>query len=239
MRAGEHDTPLQHMSAIGAAAQASVPGLYAWGVTVVPCAWARGSPLGAKVLAVAALVFLAAGVAGERRFGHRARVGSLWGFVAASAATWVSAPMGVGPAHVDAARGLAGMLGWGLFAFASAAPVSKAPVEARAPGRASDDPAAVAAPPSRARATFGDWGYVGVGMLGAAAMQAVGWHVAAVERALFVRLVALAAGLTFVGAAVQVALARRLPRSPAPAKQRARRALGPLVALALLAAWGM
>src|ERR1700722_9461866 len=99
------------LSAMGAAAQASVPGLYAWGVTVAPVAWSRGASAVAKVAAVAALAALAGGVAAERRWGTRARIIALWGFVLACALAWSAAPTPLGPLRIDAPRGLAGMLG--------------------------------------------------------------------------------------------------------------------------------
>src|SRR5882672_6171857 len=103
---------LGRLSATGAAAQANVPGAYAWAVTVAPAAWSRGAPALAKVAAVAALLALFGGMAGERAWGARARFASLWGFVLASALAWSSAPAALAPLRVDSLRGLAGMLGW-------------------------------------------------------------------------------------------------------------------------------
>ncbi len=110
------------VASAGIAAQGAVPGLYAWGVTVVPVAWVRGGPGAAKVAAIAAPLALGAGVAGERVWGDVARLASLWGFVVASAATWALARGGLGPLHLDGPRGVAGMLGWALFAFTFAGP---------------------------------------------------------------------------------------------------------------------
>src|SRR5450631_552279 len=96
----------QRLSAFGAAAQASVPGVYAWGVTVAPAAWSRGASTLAKIAAIAAVLALVGGVPGERLWGGRARVVSLWGFVLASALAWSAAPAALGPWRVDAARGV-------------------------------------------------------------------------------------------------------------------------------------
>ena len=36
---------LERIAGIGASAQAAIPGLYAWAITVAPAAWSRGAPL--------------------------------------------------------------------------------------------------------------------------------------------------------------------------------------------------
>jgi hypothetical protein len=221
----------ERLSVMGAAAQASVPGLYAWGVTVAPAAWARGASSTAKVAAVVALLSLAAGVLGELRWGGGVRFASLWGFVLASGLTWSAAPAALGPLRIDAPRGIAGMIGWALFALASAAPS----LEGRR-GRASviEEPALS---PRKGLAP-GDAAYVAAGTLLAAALQVVGWRVATAERALLVRFVALAAGLAVLGASTDVALARHGARQALPRRARLRSAMAMLVVFVLLAATG-
>jgi hypothetical protein len=221
------------VASVGVAAQGAVPGLYAWGVTVAPVAWSRGGPVAAKVAAILAPLALGAGVAGERVWGDVARIVSLWAFVVASAVTWAVARTGLGPIHVDGPRGVAGMLGWALFAFTCAGPAIRG--EADAEGSVGSRGASSARPASaRAEAL-----YVGAGALAAAALQTVGWQVAATERALLVRFVALAAGLAVLGAATEVALVRRAARVPRSAMSRLRGATVWLVALALLAVGGL
>ncbi len=224
------DGLLHRLSAIGPAAQASVPGVYAWGVTVAPGAWARGAPWLAKAAAVAALLTLAVGVLGERRWGGRARAAALWGFVVACAASWCIAPAGLGPLRMDAPRGLAGVVGWALFAFASAAPALRT---SDAQDHGTDGPATT----PRAAAS-GTIDIVGAALL-AALLQTVGWRIAGAERALLVRLVAVATGLAVIGVSAEVALQRHVPRA-APSRARAlRRAMAALVALAILALGGL
>ena len=46
------------LSELGASAQAAIPGLYAWAITVAPAAWSRGAPLVAKVAAIIGVVAL-------------------------------------------------------------------------------------------------------------------------------------------------------------------------------------
>ena len=222
----------QRLSAVGAAAQASVPGVYAWGVTVAPAAWSRGAPMVAKIAALAAVLALVGGVFGERLWDRRARTVSLWGFVLASALAWSVAPAALGPLRIDAPRGVAGMIGWALFAFASAAPALQGQREEQ---RLVDGVELV---PRKALAP-GDAVYVASGALIAAGLQLIGWRAASAERALLVRFVALAAGLALVGGATDVALARHVARVPRSRSRRLRRAMTAFVVLALLGLAGL
>lgn len=217
----------QRLSAVGAAAQASVPGVYAWGVTVAPAAWARGASALAKVAAIAAILALLGGVVGERFAGSKARVVSLWGFVLACALAWSAAPTALGPLRIDAPRGAAGMIGWALFALASAAPALQGPREEERLVTGDD------LVPRKGLAR-GDAVYVLAGAVIAASLQLIGWRVASAERSLLVRFVALSAGLAVIGAATEIALARHSSR-PLPSRlRRLRRAMAMLVVLALL-----
>jgi hypothetical protein len=222
------------MSAMGAAAQASVPGVYAWAVTVVPVAWARGSTLVSKGAAVLALAALVAGVVGERRWGapSRLRFASLWGFVLSSALAWSAAPSALGPLRIDAPRGVAGMLGWALFALASAAPALEGRREA---DRIVEGDEALV---PRRRLASGDSAYIVAGAVLAVLMQVLGWRVANAERALLVRFVSLAAGLALIAGAAALAITRHSTRSPRPPIRRVRGALAELVVLAMLAVTG-
>jgi hypothetical protein len=106
-----------------AAAQASVPGVYAWCVTVAPIVWEQ-SPISslARIAAVLAPFFLVGGAVIERRWGDRVRNVPLWGFILSCAVAWSSSPTVVATSLSDPVRAAAGMLGWTLFAFASAGP---------------------------------------------------------------------------------------------------------------------
>src|SRR6185503_4004543 len=55
-----------------------------------------------------------------------ARIWSVWGFVLSSAIVWSLAPAALSSARLDGVRGALGMVGWALFAFASAGPVLRA-----------------------------------------------------------------------------------------------------------------
>jgi hypothetical protein len=63
--------------------------------------------------------------------------------------------------------------------------------------------------------------------------------VAVPERALLVRLVALAAGLALVGASAELGLARHAPRLARPMKRRLRRARAALAVLGVLVLAGL
>jgi hypothetical protein len=255
---------LEWLAIPGAAAQASVPGVYAWAVTVVPIAWGH-SPVPAltKVAAVLAPAFLVAGVLVERwqRTGwgrgpnrqtrdgpnrqtwwsstgwgrgpnrqawDRVRTLSLWAFTLSCAGAWSSAPTVVATSLSDAAHAAAGMLGWTVFAFSSAGP----PLGKGAPARLVEH-----SPLGRRRdLPRGDMGYVAAGALFAVTMQLLGWHAAPAERALFVRLIALAAGLAILGAWTEAAIARHGIRAAAPPRARLRAALVPIILLIMLAA---
>ncbi len=201
-------------------------------MTVAPALWEHGEPWIATVAACVGLVALLVVAADDRLWRGRGRAWSLWVFVLASALSWLSAPAALRPLRIDGPRGLAGMLGWALFALASAGPALGDSKEA---GRVIEDA------PLEARNRFGrgDMAYPAVGAAVALALQLVGWQVASPERALLVRLVALAAGLAIIGASAEIALARHLPRAVRAGGRRLRSAGIPLIVLGLLATAGL
>jgi hypothetical protein len=220
------------LTARGASAQAAIAGGYAWAVTVAPVLWERGPRWVATAAACAAPVALLVVAADDRLWRGRGRTAALWVFVLASALSWLSAPAALRPARIDGPRGLAGMLGWALFAFACAGPAMG---DAREGERVIDD----APLEARSRLARGDAVYPAVGAAAALALQFVGWQVASPERALLVRLVALGAGLAIVGASAEIALSRHLPRVVRGWRPRVRSARIPLLVLGLLATAGV
>jgi len=219
---------------MGAAAQAFIPGAYAWGVTVLPAALSRGGSAVSKVTAVIAFAALAFGVPFERRpgWGTRARLVSFWGFVLASAITWAATPTALLPLRIDAPRGIAGMLGWALYALVSAAPALGGRREAE---RVVDEEPL----PARKRLSGGDMAYVVMGTVVAASLQLVGWRVAGAERSLLVRFISLAAGVAVVGAATQIALARHAGRTVRSTRRRIRRSVVSIVVFGILVLSGV
>lgn len=219
---------LDRLADLGAAGQALVPGVYAWAVTVAPAAWSRAGTAPAKLAASLALVALLSTLIKQK--GSTGAIGN-WVFVLASTIVWVAVPAAVSPAHMHPARGVAGMLGWGVFAFAGAAP--------------SLDPDAHPAVESegglkpRAPVRAGDGAYLGVGVALALALQCVGWSVVTPERAIFVRLVTVGSGVAILSLATTLATARH----NVPGSRRLGRALRKsavmLVAVLLLVAFGV
>jgi hypothetical protein len=213
---------------LGSAAQASIPGVYAWAVTVAPVAWSRGAPWLAKGAAIAGLVALSVAVLVERRSATWSRVVSVWGLVSTSGCVWALAPGASSPPRLDPIRAVLGMLGWALFALSSAAPALK---------RVPADTMPSGAVPLRPRAAVprGDVVYVLGGVVFATVLQTLGWSAPLVERALLVRLVAVAGGLAVIGTSTSIALARHGRRVPAARKTRVRRAVVWLVLFGLMA----
>lgn len=266
-RRAQRNVVLSRLSSLGASAQAAIPGLYAWSITVAPAAWSRGAPIVAKLAAIIGVVALvtapfvegaglrpaaapppepAAGRASQAPPPPKglaalrgwtgptwARIWSVWGFVLSSAIVWALAPGALSSARMDGVRGALGVVGWALFAFASAGPSLRADPEssARIVAGSSLKP--------RSELPRGDGAYVAAGVLLALAMQAVGWGVASPERAVLVRLVTVVCGVAVLGATTSIALARHTPRTPASPRLRLRRALPWVVLLAIFMGTGL
>jgi hypothetical protein len=211
---------------LGATAQATVPGFYAWAVTVAPAAFAKGSAGVAMVAAALGLLLVLVAPLFERRWVSLGRVMSIWGLILTSLFVWVLAP-----AHTEAlgrsdmVRGIAGMFGWALFALAHVAPA----LPRRE--RAADEL-------SRRLSPRGDSGRVDAIILGAAIvvavlLQCIGWHAEEAERSVLVRLVSLAAGVIIVSASASVVVSRHAPQKALSGRRRAKRAILPLVLFGL------
>lgn len=226
----------------GSTAQAAVPGLYAWAVTVAPAAFAPSAPFLAKVGATLGVSALAAAPVVENLappsaapavlspagrwfmwsslpWSTRARALAIWGFVLSSLLVWLLVPTALSVAKFDVVRGVLGLLGWALFAFACAGPARKplADAEERITIGATLAP--------RSSLSRGDGLYVATGVLAAASMQLVGWNVAVPERAILVHLVTAVTGIAVIGAMTSIGLARHAPRVRAPVGTRLRRTL--------------
>jgi hypothetical protein len=219
--------------------QAAVPGVYAWAVTVAPTVWNDGEPLAARLAGLVAPFFLVFGATLEPRVGLPARVFSLWAFVIACGFAWGAAPNELTPLRLDPVRGVAGMLGWALFALASAAgPASRSMASRGAAGSVTSPGAGatnIEQPASRWRL---DIACVVVGALVAAVLQFGGWQISAAEPALFVRFVTVAAGLAALALATNLAIGRPpagAARAPGVRSKYLRFALMALVALGAVA----
>jgi hypothetical protein len=160
-----------------------------------------------------------------------ARAWSVWGFGLSSLLVWVLLPPAVLSARLDGLRGALGMIGWALFAFASAGPVLRSDTT-----RAARVVANTALKP-RNELRRGDGVYVALGVGLALSMQSVGWGIAIPERAVLVRLVTVVCGMALLGATASIALARHSTRT-APLRGL-RRALPWLVMLAVVGIAGL
>lgn len=229
---------LERIASVGASAQAAIPGLYAWSITVAPAAWSRGAPVFAKAAALVGVVALVTAplIEGARVRSWTgptwARAWSVWGFVLSSAIVWVLTPV-LSSALLDDVRGVLGMIGWALFAFASAGPVLRP-----SPNDRERRILATSLGPTGALPR-GDGAILAVGVVLALSMQAVGWGVSIPERAVLVRLVTVVCGIAVLGGSSSIALARHGARSAASVRLRLRRAFPWLVMLALFALAGL
>ena len=131
-RAGVAFAATARRFALGAAAQASLAGAYAWAVAVAPLAWAPAASAATIAGATIAFLALVLGVLGERWKKPWTRPVSLWSVVLASAFTWSTFPIGLGIARIDPVRGVTGMLAWALYALAYAGPAMEPLADASA-----------------------------------------------------------------------------------------------------------
>ena len=214
---------------LGSTAQAAVPGLYAWFVTVVPCAWGRGGHALGKVASLGALFSLAVAIYLEPQQPRIARIVSVWGLPLFSLVVWLASSTALEPQHFANARAFGGMLGWGLFAYASAAPA----LGPRASGVL--EPGVLK---PRTAVIRGDIYYLIGGGAVAVLFQTIGWHTLEPNRALLVRVTMLGAGLGVIGAAASLTLSRRRTSRRAPAKNATREAMTWGLGIALLLLFG-
>jgi hypothetical protein len=117
------------------------------------------------------------------------------------------------------------MLGWGLFAYASAAPA----LGPRAGGIV--EPGVLK---PRSTVLRGDAYYLVGGVVAALLFQTIGWRVLSPERGMLIRIATLAAGIGVIGSAVSLSLSRRLGVSKAPLKNPMRELLTWGIAIAAI-----
>lgn len=240
-------SPLRKILELGPTGQPVVAGVYAWAVTVAPVGFGKHGPDGVQnwastifaTLAFAALVRGAVSEARQRedlKAVERSRTLTLFSFAAASLVTWICDDDALSPVRLSAVRGVAGMVGWALFAYACAAPVVEPVLE---PARVE------AGARARGRIEKGDAWFVGTAVLLALALQVFGWSVDVPERAMLVRVTTLGAGVLLLGGVGSFVSTRHGARPVAPLRARQRVAtrlplpLGWVVALVLLLAAGL
>ncbi len=215
------------MRRLGASEQLAIVSLYAWCVTVAPAAWSNEAPWAARVAAVLGLATLLTAPVVERRLAartgpqaaplgvvaginestlrrsRRVRMTAVWGLATTSGAVWLLSSGRGG--DIDAVRGVLGMIGWALVAFAAAGPALES-TQTRAA-------ALSASLPSRRAPAYGLTAILAVTAILAWALQLLGWHTQPAEAAVLARLVTIAGGLALVSLATRFAIVRRHGRA--------------------------
>jgi hypothetical protein len=199
-----------------------LPGLFAWGVTVAWPVFVRPSASLPRALAVAAPVALLSGAASSTHWPAIARALGIWCFFALCAAVWASSRILATGSSIDPVQGIAGSLGWALFAIGwarEAGPI-RADVGPAAPtaadGRlAGDDPRAGPKPPPRRPVTW----LAAFSIAAAAALLTLAFWVPGRARASFAHAVAVAGSVALVGAASEIS-GRARPGAPDRARNR-------------------
>ena len=172
-----------------------------------------------------------AGVVLERGGSLRGRMVSIWGMTLTSGVVWVLVPLALNPLRLDAPRGVAGMIGWALFALAAGAPALG---RERSAHVVDDRPLRPRTPIRR-----GDVLYIACAIVAALGLQLIGWRILVPERALLLRLSTLACALALIGAATTVSLERHVPAKRRTNQMRVRAAVVWLVFLVLLLVSGI
>ena len=177
----------------GPATQGVVPGAYAWAVTIAPVGWSTTAPPIAAIATALGFLSLVVSPVIERRAPGVARIGLGWGLVVAAVLTWGFSPEASVQAF-DAVRGISGMLGWALFAFAVASPARPLTLSRHVE------------PASRKSTSRVDSGVLFFAVSVALLLEVPGWRLVPRDRALLVRLVGIAGGLGIISVASAIAV---------------------------------
>ena len=169
--------------------QASVPAVYAWAITVAPTAFGKGGTSLGQFFALLAITSVISSVAIAHTYAGAARFCLpllVWGMTLFSSASFLAAtPRAL--ASFDTTRGVAGVLGWLLFALASAAPALRRPPEASLTVKALDQQKSVEKP------VFGF--LIVIALACCVALQSYGWTQEVAERAVLLRVASVALSL--------------------------------------------
>ena len=219
--------------ALFAGAYRVLPGLYAWAVTVMVPAAARGAPAAARVGAVLALIALVAGPILVVTRPVLGRSIGIYGFVGCSLASWFALDGLLGIGRLDPVRAALGGVGWALFAIGW----GRMRDERRVP---EEDPRAVTAEPLAAKSTLPRWAgaIFGTALCLSALPPLLAWRVGRPEHALLAHVAAVGAAIALatVGARLAVGRGGWVPPSP---RTRLAAATAPLVLLVLLLLLGL
>jgi len=241
--------PLRRVLELGPTSQPIVAGLYAWAVTVAPVGFGRHGihrNWPATIFTTFAFLALVRGVVSEALLRsdaaayasaklEQSRTITLFSFATMSLITWILDTDALSPVHLSAARGVAGMLGWALFAYACAAPVVEPVTE---PARVE------AGVRARGHIERGDAIFVAVVCALALSLQLIGWNVQSPERAMLVRVTTIGAAILLLGGIGTFIGARHGAQKEPNLRQRIKPSRAPLplgwvVALLLLVVGGI
>ncbi|MBI5538086.1 MAG: hypothetical protein HY898_35520 [Deltaproteobacteria bacterium] len=217
---------LGRLSEIG---QVLVPGIFAWAVTVVPCATMRGA---SRIGWVVAFLGFAALVAGAFLMRDRPRLGralGIWVFLLFSLITWILNPAGIRPDRIDPVRAASGTFGWVLYGLGWGAPWR--------PGvHPEDNPRAQLHPKLEPRRipVLRMPLVVAIAAVGAICALALAWRALDVNRALMMHGTALAVAVGLVTAAARIGLLQGQKRNASAPRQRIMHAFPWLMAIATL-----
>lgn len=214
----------------GRAPQAVLAALVAWTITVAPAAFARGTPVSARIAAI--LAVLCGVVAPLLAVVHRrlARHLGISVFLALITLAWLLASPALQPARLDPVRAAIGAVAWGVFALSwrdrwlvrrEPEPDPDMPV---LQARAHLPPLAVL--------------IVGAGSLAGLGLLVLAWRVRDPDRALFAQSAAIAGAVALISgsSAVAVARGRRQSKGTRRLTSHAVRPLLVLIAFTLLGA---
>jgi hypothetical protein len=209
--------------------QVLVPGIFAWAVTVAPCATGRGSTSFTWIPAFLGFACLVAGAFLVRDRPRLGRALGIWAFLLMSALTWVLNPTGIRTDRIDPIRAASGTFGWMLYGLGWGAPWR--------PGvHPEDDPRAQLHPklePRRSPILRMPLA-VAISAIGAVLALVLAWRGLDPNRALMMHGTALACAVALVTVASKVGLSQHQKRTPVTAKQRLMHASPWLMALGTL-----
>ena len=195
--------------------QVLVPGIFAWAVTVAPCATGRGSTRFTWIPAFLGFAGLVAGAFLMRDRPKLGRVLGIWAFLLLSVLTWILNPAGIRTDRIDAIRAASGTFGWMLFGLGWGAPWR--------PGvHPEDNPRAQLHPKLEPRRTPVLRVPLAVALAGTGAVLALllAWRGLDPNRALMMHGTALACAVALVTVASKVGLSQNQKRTTVTTKQR-------------------
>jgi hypothetical protein len=209
--------------------QVLLPGIYAWAVTVVPCATSRGASRLGWALAFLGFASLVVGAFLMRDHPRVGRALGIWAFLICSLIAWVLNPGAIRTDRIDPVRAASGTFGWMLYGLGWGAPWR--------PGvHPEDNPRAQLHPKLEPRRipVITMPAAVALAAIGATLSLVLAWRAFEPNRALMLHGTALAVAVALVTSATRIGLAQGQKRSSSPPRQRLMHAFPWLMAIGTL-----